>query len=105
MRDLRGGGGVFLPLIKAAGIKSRDSEIKKQTRSGPIRGAFAVVGLCFCTSLLAARCPALAHAHGMLDRVLYAAAFFLLLIYTMDSQLYFKKTPHYRGDPAETAVG
>ena len=30
--------------------------------------------------------PALAHARGMLGRVLYAAAFFLLLIYTMDSQ-------------------
>ena len=32
--------------------------------------------------------PALAHARGMLGRVVYAAAaaFFLLLIYTMDSQ-------------------
>ena len=30
--------------------------------------------------------PALAHARGMLGRVLYAAAFFLLLTYTMDSQ-------------------
>ena len=30
--------------------------------------------------------PALAHARGMLGRVLYAAAFYLLLIYTMDSQ-------------------
>ena len=58
-------------------------------------GAFAGVGLCFCTSLLAARCPArvarsptraLAPARGMLGRVLCAAAFFLLLIYTMDSQ-------------------
>ena len=47
-------------------------------------GAFAGVGLCFCTSLLAARCPArvafapaLAPARGMFGRVLYAAAFFL----------------------------
>ena len=30
--------------------------------------------------------PALAPARGMLGRVLYAAAFFHLLIYTMDSQ-------------------
>ena len=30
--------------------------------------------------------PALAHARSMLGRVLYAAAFFLLLIYTMDFQ-------------------
>ena len=30
--------------------------------------------------------PALAYARGMLGRVLYAAAFHLLLIYTMDSQ-------------------
>ena len=30
--------------------------------------------------------PALAHARGMLGRVLYAAAFFLLVIYTMDFQ-------------------
>ena len=29
---------------------------------------------------------ALAHARGMLERFLYAAAFFLLLTYTMDSQ-------------------
>ena len=38
-------------------IKSRNGN-KKPTRSGPIRGAFVVAGLCFCTSLLAARCPA-----------------------------------------------
>ena len=49
---------------------------------GSIRGTG--VGLCFCTSLLAARCPArvalapaLAPARGMIGRVLYAAAFFL----------------------------
>jgi hypothetical protein len=30
--------------------------------------------------------PALAHTRGMLGRVFYAAAYFLLLIYTMDSQ-------------------
>ena len=47
-------------------------------------GATAGVGLCFCTSLLATRCPArvdlspaLAPAFGMIGRVLYAAAFFL----------------------------
>ena len=32
--------------------------------------AFAVVGLCFCASHLAARCP----ARGMVGRVLYTAA-------------------------------
>jgi hypothetical protein len=30
--------------------------------------------------------PALAPARGMIGRVLYAAAFFLFLVYTMDSQ-------------------
>ena len=50
-------------------------------------GAFAGVGLRYCTSLLAARCPArvalapaLAPARGMIGRVLYAAAPFLFLI-------------------------
>jgi hypothetical protein len=76
--------------LKAATLKLKADEERAHSR---VRGAFAVVGLCFCTSLLAARCPArvalapaLAPARGMLGRVLYAAAFFLLLIYTMDSQ-------------------
>ena len=53
--------------------------------------------MCFCTSLLAARCPArvalapaLAPARGivigMIGRVLYTPASFLCLIYTIDSQ-------------------
>jgi hypothetical protein len=51
-----------------------------------VRGSFAVVGLCFCTSHLSARCPpaspvapALASARGMIGRVLYTAAFFFFL--------------------------
>ena len=48
----------FLTLMKAAGIKSRVSEIKSRREAGPFAGPFAVVGLRFCTSLLAARCPA-----------------------------------------------
>ena len=61
--------------------------------SGPIRGPSQ---LFVCASVLRSLppaappaspvAPALAHARGMLGRVLYAAAFFLLLIYTMDSQ-------------------
>ena len=56
--------------LKAATRKLKADEKRTHSR------AFAFVGLCFCTSLLAARCP----ARGMLGRVLYAAAFFLFLI-------------------------
>ena len=86
-------------------------------------GAFAGVGLWFCTSLLAARCPARvarsprpSHARGMLGRVLYAAAFFLLLISpthkrtegrapVWGSEFTSKRRRTTGGDSAETAVG
>ena len=87
------GGGVFLTLIKAAGIKSRDSEIKSRRGAGPFAGHSQLLACAsvLCTLPPAAPpaslvVPALAPARGMLGRALYAAAFFLLLIYTMDSQ-------------------
>ena len=61
------GGGVFLPLIKAADIKSRDSEIKSR------RGADFLLVL---RTLLPAAPPAspVAPVRGMTGRVLYTTA-------------------------------
>jgi hypothetical protein len=86
-------GGFFLLLLKAAAIKSRDSEIKSRRGAGPFAGhsQFLVCASVLRSLLPAAPpaspvAPALAPARGMLGRVFYAAAFFLLFIYTMDSQ-------------------
>ena len=68
-------------------FKSRDSEIQKPTRSGPIRGplqlllcAFVLRSLPPAAQPASPLAPALATARGMLGRVLYAAASFLFLI-------------------------
>jgi hypothetical protein len=49
------GGGILLPPFRPFFYLHRNL---KPTRSGPFRGSFAGVDLCFCTSRLAARCPA-----------------------------------------------
>ena len=73
-------------------IKSRDSEIKSRRGAGNSRGICGCWFVLLFRTLPPAAPPAspvaraLAPARGMLGRVLYAAAFFLLLIYTMDSQ-------------------
>ena len=74
-------------------FKSRDSEIKSRRGAGPFAGHSQLL---VCASVLRSLLPAaplaspvdpaLAPARSMLGRVLYAAAFFLLLKYTMDSQ-------------------
>jgi hypothetical protein len=75
-------------------FKSRDSEIKSRRGAGPFTGHSQLL---VCASVFRSLppaapptspvTPALAPARGgMLGRALYAAAFFLLLIYTMDSQ-------------------
>ena len=74
-------------------FKSLDSEIKSRRGAGPFAGHSQLLG---CASVLRSLppaatpaspvAPALAPARGMLGRVLYATAFFLISIYTMDSQ-------------------
>ena len=71
--------------------------LKNKKYAYPIRGHSRVL---VCASVLRSLppaappaspvAPALALARGMLGRVLYAAAFFLLLIYTMDSKPTYK---------------
>ena len=70
-------------------IKSRDSEIESRREAGPFAGLRSCWFVLFLSPAAPPASPVarvLAPARGMLGRVLYAAAFFLLLIYTMNSQ-------------------